>query len=394
METTVQQPTLEGLNWYSSLVEDNPFSLLRKENVQGKVILQRERKGEMSDRQFAALKLSEFLLLYTKTPRPKSYFEIIRENNPQKPYFDIDINLEEILQLEMSIEKDVLEDIMTGVKKGQLSPEENELIQEVLDIRADCVMKALIHAIQLEFKGKGYNVEPKNISVFNSNCPWKRSYHVVVNNFYFKTTTENKYFHHQIIKRLLFGKQYVDNTVYKKTQAFRLYSSCKENTDRYKVLDNKYNGYKPDHDTLKFSENPDENREIKILYNSLITGVNKTMTEIKYKWPTDTVVEQKKRTKNKQIFSLEEPGITNERYSNVQEMFNRSNLKDFFILNGFNENGPIRLKRKKPMYCEICKREHNNDNAFIYYKNDQPYFDCHRNTEDKPAILLLNFLNK
>lgn len=259
----------------------------------------------------------------------RCYFEVIRGTCPQKPYFDIDIKDE-------SVSEEQSMSLIRSIKKSIL-----------YDSRI---------------------AEP-DILVFSSHGPGKLSYHVVVNNWCLPDYNSNKVYCTKIIDRVSNPyKDYIDGLVYKSIQQFRTYGSTKRGKDRFKKLV----GY----ETLPINSSGYRFEFLSILLKSLVSNTNSCRI-LEYSEPT------------KRVFSGPSEALTE------KEMDIIKNLP--FIISGDFEivdvkDRLISLKRLKPSFCELCKREHQNENPYLIVTggktsvNKQIHFHCRRIKNDRFVI--------
>jgi len=114
------------------------------------------------------------------------------------------------------------------------------------------------------------NVE-RDVCIYSSHGENKISYHVIVNHFYHSNHEQAKAFYYTIMKNLpkeYYDNNWIDHSVYSKTQQFRIYGSQKTGTKRTKIFHDEWllNGKEIIHETdedwedldMKFLINLDE----------------------------------------------------------------------------------------------------------------------------------------
>ena len=157
-------------------------------------------------------KLYDFIAKYlTQIPEnDRHFYEVIRPL-PQKPHFDIDGDLNNFNNYD-------------------------DMVQST-----DTALQLLLSSIEQVLRE--YNVNytaPIDLSVFSSNGPAKRSYHVIIENNYHSDNKEAEAFYHLVISHMKAvgynNRVIIDPKVYNSNQQFRLLGSQKPGSDRPKVL--------------------------------------------------------------------------------------------------------------------------------------------------------------
>lgn len=137
-------------------------------------------------------------------PDERNFCETIREG-PQKPHFDVDIKLDELAIMR--------------------SPE------DVIDELCFAIMRVC------------EDIKEQDIYIFSSTNqdpaqapPTKRSYHIIVDNWYHATSFEAKRFYQQVKAEMPHdAAKFIDGAVYKTTQQFRMLGNTKPGQARHKV---------------------------------------------------------------------------------------------------------------------------------------------------------------
>lgn len=306
----------------------------------------------------------EFYEYYKKTYKTPYFYEVILGNHRQKPKFDIDIKVDDIIALTPNT--------IT-----------NEDIETLTDIFAQTIISSIIHIIVTTSNITEQQIREK-IMIFTSHSNIKRSFHIVVDGFYHDShnnispNQEAKSFCEKVCEHIITLPaiysieckdlvKFIDKSVYNSTQQFRTFMSCKIDTLRYKVFHDNYNSFRDI--PYKFSS-PDLTPEIKlleILQNSLISKINndciplpyyKTNCAPKIRNPFDTIITD--------VF--------------VENCMNRLNLvmpnHPFIVLS--YESNIIGLRRLRPSWCPCCKITHENNGSIIRITNNKIYWDCRR----------------
>lgn len=172
----------------------------------------------------------------------------------------------------------------------------------------------------------------------------KKSYHIIINNFSVANNQEAKYFAEKVIERL--PKEcikFIDNSVYKSTQNFRLFGCAKS------------------------GETP------RIKQKSKFSDVLQISTDFTFE---DTLIQ---KTNNTQLLpKLLKPVV--EVIKNDMDEFDDKFVKETIKKQKYLDNFTLRNKYKnsyyfnrvKPSYCNICKEIHHNDNSLILHLNKTP----------------------
>ena len=206
------------------------------------------------------------------------------------------------------------------------------------------------------------------IMVCSSHGENKLSYHIIFNQTYLPNHLYCKEIYKLVNNELDYQEQqFLDGSVYKSIQQFRLLGSQKPNSGRPKIFHKKW-VYKNTQIEYEYDEQPEDEKLEKLqkFKESLIT------------WTMDLVPEQKKVTlpnENKKV-SL---------YSMISSDIDMIKLNELipdtnsFSVRGIHNN-IVMLNRLKPSYCEVCLREHQNENpCLLIIGNKQAvYWDCRR----------------
>lgn len=279
----------------------------------------------------------QFLNYIADTPLMKRcYFEIIRGSHAQKHYVDIDIKLED----------------------DKLFDDFPHSIEEKIII-ANKIVGLYVTAL-LSIKSE---ISPDDILVFNSNASTKRSYHIIVDRWFFPSATQNKELFNDVMRKI--PKQYhkyFDDRMYKNIQQFRTMFSTKCGKNRFKVLDQQHSSWK-----LKGNFETDGMKMRELFYASLITEVtgNCNMLSFEYK---------------EKVAYVPSRDMNNTELEIVIRTF-RTKFKD---ASSFDiqepKNSLIPLKRRCTSYCVVCQREHEAENPFLYVNfENKLFFNCRRN---------------
>lgn len=333
--------------WFKTLTngEDSLFNRINVNSDSIIICLERESNNSLYTdpiKNFAVFNsLFELTKFCADTPFLKrSFYEIIRGNCSQKHYVDIDIEL----------------------KDDNFVEKYHHSIEEKINI-SNVIVQEYISAI-IKLKPE---ISPNDILVFNSNSDNKRSYHIVIDRWYFPSATQNKEFFNECMELIpLQHHKYFDDRMYKSIQQFRLYLSTKCGKNRFKKLDSQ--------STWKYlDEISNQNMLIREIFNaSLITSVSNDCRLMNFIC----------REKNENVASR---NLENRELNLIYDLFSRFKDANSFEIQPL-KGSVIPLKRKCSTFCNICQRVHDNENAFIYLSFDNNlYFNCRRN--DSSEIL-------
>lgn len=319
--------------------EDALFNNINVKSDEIPVCLETPNKNpkEKPNKSFGVFRSAYQLLNYiADTPiMSRCFFEVIRGSHAQKHYVDIDI--------------DLVDDDFSSPYPHSI--EEKVIISNQL---VGIYTEALI-SIKPEIK-------LDDILTFNSHADNKRSFHIVVDRWFFPSATFNKELFQQVMERVpIQYHKYFDSGMYKSVQQFRILFSTKCGKNRFKILDPNSTW------KLKTRVENDSMKMRELFYASLITEVtgNCTMLPFQYK---DRIADVPSRY------------MCSSEINVVISLF-RSNFKDhssFDVLEP--KNSLIPLKRRNPSYCEVCQRVHEAENPFIYVNfENKLFFNCRRN---------------
>lgn len=285
---------------------------------------------------FAVFRSAFTLLLEcVKTPDVKRcYYEIIRANHSQKHYVDIDIKLED----------------------DKLTENFHHTIEEKISI-ANVIVAEYISAI-LKVNPE---IKTTDILVFNSNANNKRSYHIIVDRWYFPTCKQNKEFFNKCIQYIpLSHRKYIDNRMYKPNQLFRLFLSTKCGKNRIKTLD-------PQSPWKSNEVIEDPNQMLKeIFYASLITLTDIGCKMIPYEYEDKSEYYATRDLDDKESDAL-------------IKIFRTFEDSSSFDIIGIKSGSLLVLKRRRSSYCKVCCRNHDHEHPFVYTTFDNNvYFNCRR----------------
>ena len=274
--------------------------------------------------------LEEFYKYQSKLPEnERCFFETIMGNTWRKPYFDIDINLDEDTNMTRETADDLIEELTYNIEKE-------------LD---------------------SYDIK---IIVTTSHTKIKHSYHVIVDGVKLKNPDETRNFARTVMTPKL--RKYADTSVYKPTQQFRILGSKKATKDNKKIID--YGLSK------NFRIPPDVNKEMYALRCCTVT-FTKFCREY-------TTLKELLNARNVEMDDFVEEAIDMLETA-YPRTFNVRRIKELDSVNY------VELSSNNPYYCKIHKRVHDSENAFVKIKNHMTYrkvfFDCRRIEEHEKKRL-------
>lgn len=336
--------------WYSHLVptEENKgkclflYEIITEKNI---IICQQTEKS----RRYAVFNNFIDFYHFSKNEEDNCFYEVIR-NQPQKPYFDIDLKEEDIS----------LEDACSLMERA------------ILTLHDFCC-KITEHDFC--------------ISVFSSHGESKISFHIIIDKIYVSGTKQNLCFFKKFMEECdQEVKDIFDPKIYNNNRQFRTLFSRKFGSTRCKMPEFEMylnrdgtRGWDNDYSSQQFP--------LFLLRNSLITVVNEC--EFVY------FMEEEKigRTSFEEGY-LE---VKDDDISRALELFKeKSGQSAPFtfskIVSNENMNTIVSLLRKAPSKCPICERIHETENPYLLFWSEQLHvsFDCRRSDGDRYYIGCLN----
>lgn len=299
----------------------------------------------------------------SNTPQPKRNFhEVIFGRNPQRLRFDIDAK-ESLKGLIDNYDLDLLPEQYRI--KGQ---NYNMIIQYLRDIIFDLFIELYNNAIQECYPG--YKVDRDRVMmVTESHSSDKYSFHIIITKFIVKDNQEAAWFMKQVIKFLKESQPLLidlfDQQIYTSSQFFRILNCCKySDNSRTKKLsrDNMNTRKNIDKGLIQQNNNGDD---------LLITTIHYTnampVWQVVKNGEEDYVISKETEQKCKQI---------------IYETF-----KDDYVFKHIKGN-LMEYQRRYPSYCKICKRQHEQENAYAYMSGGVLYWNCRRNVNKDKIITL------
>ncbi len=306
----------------------------------------------------------------------RCFYEII--NSHQKPHFDIDIDA---TKDDVNLSQYTLEDLGINTINSLISSIQTVMTQYNIPYQKD-----------------------QHCMIYSSHREDKRSYHVVINGFYHDGPKEADAFYQLIIQNIPEHlKRYIDHSVYKRNQQFRLLGCHKLGKANIKILDPLTESNITEIDPITLWSTQDHDLRVSLLRNfeaSLISFVGDCELLPSF------IVEQKIKhsTKSNAIREwLASKGIVMDtkaltvinKYIDIEEYYNDVIL--FFeqseFYHDFNiketKGGILKLTRKRRSFCPIHKRYHDSDHAFIFITGQgSVYLRCCRSEKHDRSYYL------
>ncbi len=301
-------------------------------------------------------------------PNQRSFYETILGSISQKPHFDLDLK-----------QKDLV-----------------ELTQESLDTYADKLLQQVLTAIIAVLEAVNVTLDKnRDILIFTSHGPDKRSFHIIIDNYYHANHKEAKAFYDKVL--MVIEPQYqrwLDVAVYSSKQQFRTLGSQKWQSNRIKVLyspwtyQNKSYNYR-----LEIKPKNKFQTQSLLLQASLIT-ITRSCKALPSFIPETESNKKNNLTggHNQDIQEAEIAGalqlVRDHMYQTCDSMpFSYKETQDALIL----------LTRERPSFCLVCQRTHENENPFVLlisqklpvagnFVKNTVYFYCRRADDDHEIL--------
>ena len=251
----------------------------------------------------------------------------------QKPRFDIDVKAENVME------------------------------GEELTALGDRILSGVIEGIRrvMEEAGVGEYSKDRHLVVFNSHTASKRSFHVIVDGFCHANEKHARAFHQRVVAEMPAREaSFVDPSVYSSFQAFRLPGCCKAGKDNFKCLDTTWT-------TRPFEEcvNNPNLKVLRIFEAACVSFCAGTAALPAFEASTAPP-------------RLIAPAPDDGKLSEAITLFEATPFASDFNVEGA-QGGFIRLNRRSHEHsCPICKRVHENENAFLRVCGNRAYFHCYR----------------
>ena len=312
--------------WYSFLNKKDQYNLVDNERIDDENLIICQ---QLENRKYARFRDHLDFNSYRRKVnyRDNCFYETILEKKFRKPYFDIDMQREEDID-----ENDIILKIKEAINK----------------LLAD---KEVV------------------ILVYSSHTKKKFSFHLLIANYYFTNCQEGKKFYQKTVE-LVEEKyhSYIDSSVYKPTQQFRILNSHKFDKDNQKI----------------FREELSENFSIPLKYKKFPAGLDNYLLQISLISNTAGCQYLNGFEEDKKINKVLEKGFSST--SDLEDILNifysifSADVFEYHSLVDNDGNLLITFRRISPSYCQDCNRIHENENPFItvngIYRNI--YYYCRR----------------
>lgn len=356
-----------GLHWYYYL---NPkdekangkkglFSEHSRGSVFGKLLVCWDYLDMVTQRKTKLYHLFEnyihFAKFFLSLPyEHRSFFEVIIGELPQKPHFDVDMEIS-VEEYKSGIHFKVLEDLISVVMS---------LIPEIKIEKDVCIYSSTLQNPQINKDGE-----------------IKISYHLVINHFCHASNTEAKAFYFNVIKLLpkeYYENRWIDFSVYSVTQQFRIYNSAKAGTQRFKLLQEKFVFKGKEYKHVLDEEGDDDATKFLVRLEESIVGARVSNCKM---LPSFAVPEEFSKKHQIQDGGEIDMEIAMEAISLLAQSVGMTPEDPKFPYCLDKCEGPfVVLKRLRPSKCRLCKRihEHQNPYLFIAPDNKSVFFHCRR----------------
>lgn len=265
-------------------------------------------------------------ILNGKLNSKKCYHEIIPAHSRQKMRYDIDYYPKESDSLELS------------------------------DLMRECCL-----AIIKSFGETGYPIELEDIMIMDSSNKEKYSMHIVIDRYYVCNNTQaSRLFQITLGNCSLQVRQAFDSGVYRSNQSFRMVNCYKLGTERRLTLLNEW-----ECDGKRIFRKSSHNPIIQCLV-TCVTGCDEMIVPMLIK------DEIRKNTSLGELggfsYSISDSDVDRLAILHFGDTFKIERKDNFFD-----------LLRQKPSECIACSREHEHENARLYFNPSGIYYRCWRN---------------
>lgn len=291
--------------------------------------------------------IEAFTYMQKFSPLERAFYEIIFGEFPQKPHFDIDISFQDFNQ-------------KYSVEGFDHMP---TIIVNTLITACDSVLTGLNLTLNLE----------RDVLIYSSHGPEKRSFHLVLNNLCHDSNSEAKAFFEAVKKNFsqLSGGKYVeflDDGVYSPRQQFRLLGSQKTDSGRPKIFHPQFTHNGVEYTHIYNEEFDDEiGRNLVEIYESMV-GFTSGCEYIPSLVPPKPI-------NHNDLSGL--PDIEQAVVHQCLHMLKQAMADCPFTLKEI-QGHLILLLRHRPSHCPICHRVHENENPYMFIVGGKLYWDCRR----------------
>ncbi len=275
---------------------------------------------------FEAFKSSKRFHKYNLSlkPRRRNYYETVLKDIPQKARFDIDIKRNRVTSV----------DPIAVI---------NDLIYAIMDVAA-------FYDINITFD---------DILLYSSNGPEKYSYHLIIDHWYHDNHHEARAFYDLVISSMSNRyTEYIDDSVYKSLQQFRIIENTKagDNRPKVRVTEWKYH----DADIVWELDSP---------YGEFLKSL---LTHTSYCSHLNIEFENRNNEPTRASDSVE--------LTKIAHLIPEGFEADTFTKHGY------KLRRTHPSKCLVCNRIHEHENAYIKILDGSVIYKCFRNLAERYVL--------
>lgn len=304
------------------------------------------------------LEFYEYMQRFERNER--AFYEVIFGELPQKPHFDIDIDREKF---------------------------ELAFPGEDIDVAAETLRECVIDGCFEVLREQGVNLDMnRDVLLYSSHGPNKRSYHVILNNKCHDGNKEAKAFYDAVIIKVnsyTEGKyrncNFVDRGVYSPRQQFRLVGCQKWNSGRPKVFYEQFRHGKNQY-THTYTEDVTDPilKKYVIIYESMISFISGC------KFLPSLIPE--KPVNQAQLGDL--PDLDGSVVDQCLAMLREKMNPCPFVIKEVRGH-LILLTRKAPSFCPICHQNgegnepHRKEHPYMLVVGGKVYWDCRRSVDGK-----------
>ncbi|CAH6420172.1 Origin of replication binding protein [uncultured virus] len=285
-------------------------------------------------------------------PNERAFYEVIFGELPQKPHFDIDIDRADF---------------------QEFFPNDN------IDETAETLREAVISGCIEVLAGNLVTFDlTRDLLLYSSHGPDKRSYHVIINNKCHDGNKEARAFYDAVMTKIhaITGNKYIrtnfiDKGVYNPRQQFRLVGCQKHGSNRPKIFYEQFS-YQGNVYTHIYPEDVTEliMKKLTIIYESMISFTSGCTY-------LPSLVPAKPVNYNAlgDLPDLEQ-GIVTQCLAMLHNKMNHCPFSYKEVRGHY-----IILNRDAPSVCPICKKRHDKEHPYMFLLNGKVYWDCRRSVE-------------
>lgn len=368
--------------WYRTLLRDRGlFTKVSAEECRGRLIVclqrptqtshWRQNHGKVRETERWYTCFDSYLEFYSYQaqipPLKRSFYEVVLGHSPQKPHFDLDLDVPKFLE--------------KYPESRSLDP---EALERALDFSIQRCLESLIEGCLHHLP----HLHPeKDFMIFSSHGPQKRSYHVVLPYYCYANHMEAKALYHDIMSLNLPDSWFIDHSVYSSKQQFRIIGSQKSFSGRPKLLVPSYR-YKGQEYMYRLPEVPrnEDHENLILLSSSLLSFVSHCV----YLTASPRLLEPKKWSGSGDIGDLSDDLV--HRAFEIAHSYDSA----FELRPGGVSGFRIDIDRIASSRCRRCGGVHDNENAFLTVRPFKPhdpssplliYWHCRRDATQRGSLI-------